>query len=83
MSELITLNDLAIFGYLYNEDKTERMLDNWINKDILKTEAIEEIKSNFPTKQMPNELRGFTQDQKNAIKDYIKWKNNLTEKDLK
>jgi len=49
----------------------------------IKAEAIKEVKLDFPTEQMPDELRGLTQDQKNAIKDYIKWKNNISEEELK
>ncbi len=68
--ELKTLKDIDWYG------------DSKMLQEILKQEAVKEIKSNFPTEQMPKELRGLTQDQKNAIKDYIKWKNNLTEEDL-
>ena len=76
MKNKIEFKSLKNLGFWFYGDKR-------YTHEELEAEAVKEIKSNFPTEEMPTELRGLTQDQKNAIKDYIRWKNNLSGKDLK
>lgn len=57
--------------------------EGWCNSITLKQEAIKDIKSfgsialNFP------KICGYTKKERNAIINYIKWKFNITEEDLK
>ena len=70
MKELKTLKDLEEGKYSFK---------GLVRLDHLKAEAVKDYKDNI-------EMYGavfFTTEEQDAVRRYIKWKNNLTEADLK
>ena len=86
MSEFKTLKDLERFGY------PEQTYGDLIDANEIKQEAIKDIKSLMELKKTPSdkwweEMTGhrltYSEETKQGIINYIKWKFNITEEDLK
>ncbi len=83
MSELKTLQDLEVY---YSDSKIAKgMSEECVSREDLKQDAINDIKYAQSSKDGANGLFGggidfmFTE----YVTRYIKWKNNITEEDLK
>ena len=85
--KLKTLKDLR-----YPGQKTVTADSYMIREDIIKEEAIKDIKSIMELEKTPSDkwwedMTGhrltYSEEAKQGIINYIKWKNNITEEDLK
>jgi hypothetical protein len=78
--EIKTVKDIELKGFEYKDGAVTLILQDCISLKVLKAEAVNEINN---LDELEYILGLMSEPEKRILIKYIKWKNNLTEEDLK